>query len=1086
MLLKRILPLIIILLATPFVLLAQVTTSTMSGVVKTSAKDPLVGATVTATHEPTGSVYRVQTRSGGRFDIPNMNTGGPYKIVVSFVGFTDGTRDEVYLSLGESSRQDFVLSDKSSQLTEVLVTSRRGISTGKGGTTTNIGRDKMANLPSVGRNLQDYLRFTPQAKITGDGGVAIAGQNNRYNAFYIDGAVNNDVFGLSASGTNGGQASIAPISIDAIDQFQVVISPFDASIGNFTGGGINAITRSGTNKLDGSIYYFFRNENLAGKTPGNLLKEQRIKLSSFENRTVGFRIGGPIVKNKIFFFVNAELQRDKRPQPFNISGYNGNSNRDSINKLVNFVKTRFNYDPGGFDDNPETIDADRISIKLDFALSNRHKLTISERYTRGERLNTSASSSNNVNFFNNGVTFPSVTHSASLELKSTFNRAASNRFLFTYTTVNDDRGAIGSPFPRVIIQDGAGTMTLGTENFSAANLLKQKNYTFLNVFKFNVDKSTISIGTDNELTDAYNVFIRDNFGTYTYSNLNDFLQGYRPRRYQRSYSVLDNTTGDNTAAAASFKTLRLGFFVNDEIKVNDKLTINLGVRADNTNFLTKPREDKFFNDTARAVISQFYDLQGARSGQISNPKWSISPRIGFTYKLDEENMVIRGGIGMFTGRIPLAWPGGVYNNNGVSVGGIDQNPPPNATQFRPDPNNQYVAADFGSTIRLPGGQIDLIAKKFKMPKLIRASIAFDKRFGDGWLGTFEATFSKNMNEIYYTNVNIIPPSLKSVGPDIRNVYAPTGSPARIPLRPDGSNPYAGNVFLLSNAPDRRGFAYNFTFTIDKAYRNGFAFNANYTYGNSVVVNEGTSSQNNSQWRFMETVNGRNFINRSISDFDLGHRVNAFVSKKFEYANRHLATTISFVYNGQSGNPFSYVYRNSLVNDNGTAETNDLIYVPTKAELAAMTFESLTLNGVTYTPQQQKDQFDAFIDKDKYLRKRRGQHAERNGGRLPFTHLLDLKIQQDVNIRIAGHKYQFQITYDIFNFSNMISKNWGRQYFLSNDNYLLVDFTGYVSNTNLTPKYRFRPLNGSPWGVSSSTAPGNSARWVSQLGIRFNF
>jgi Carboxypeptidase regulatory-like domain/TonB-dependent Receptor Plug Domain len=283
MLLKKILPVFIAIMAFLSAANAQVTTSGLSGNVKDAKGGALSAATITATHTPTGTVYSTSTRKGGIFNIYNMNPGGPYTITVSYVGFKPIVREGLFLSLGETLNENFDMVETASDLKEVVVTSVRASASGKGGTETNIGRDKMANLPTVGRNISDYLRFVPQAKVTGDGGISLAGQNNRYNSFYIDGAVNNDVFGLSASGTNGGQAGISPVSIDAIDQFQVVLSPFDASLGNFTGGGINAITRSGTNIISGSVYHFFRNQNLSGETPG-VSKALATKLSNFSNR----------------------------------------------------------------------------------------------------------------------------------------------------------------------------------------------------------------------------------------------------------------------------------------------------------------------------------------------------------------------------------------------------------------------------------------------------------------------------------------------------------------------------------------------------------------------------------------------------------------------------------------------------------------------------------------------------------------------------------------------------------------------------------------------------------------------------------
>lgn len=1080
--LKRIILSTLYLLVAHFMLTAQVTTSNMSGVVKSSTGEGLAGASVSVVHQPTGSVYNTITRSGGRYDIANMQPGGPYRITISYVGFENAIAENVFLGLGETKQHDVILTNKATELTGVVLSgTRRPVVESKGGAETTVGRDKMANLPTVGRNVADYLRFVPQAKITSDGGVSLAGQNNRYNSFYIDGAVNNDVFGLAASGTNGGQAGIAPISIDAIDQFQVILSPYDASLGNFTGGGINATTKSGTNVYSGSIYHFFRNENLSGKTPG-VLKEEREKLAEFSNKTTGFRIGGPIIRNKLFFFLNGEIQRDERPQPFEISTYGGTSSQADIDNLANFLKTTYGYDPGGYIDNAEIVEANRIAAKIDWNINPSHKLSASYRYNDGFRNNTSRSSTSTINFYNNGYEFPSTTHSGSLELNSRFKRNSNNRLLLTMTNVTDDRGAIGDPFPRVSITDGPGRLVFGTEEFSTGNYLEQNNYALFDVFKFYRNNHSFYIGTDNELSQSTNIFIRQNYGSYVFSNLDAFLNGNNASTYNRSYSLLDpGKAGDESLnAAAKFNTLRLGFFIGDDIKVNDKFTVSLGLRLDNTKFLTTPKTDNFFNDTALAKISQYYDMKGARSGQISDPKWSLNPRVGFSYRFPEENITLRGGAGFFTGRVPLVWPGGVYNNNGISIAGIQAS----NVAFDPDPFGQYTASDFGINVPIPSGQVDLIAKDFRMNKVFRTSLAVDKNLGNGWKFTLEGIYTKNINEIDYKKVSILPPTKMSVGPDVRNVYDLSGSfPTRIPLRDNGTSPYTG-IYLLSNNEGKKGFSYSFTASIDKAWSRGFAFNANYSYGSSVVLNEGTSSQNNSQWRYMETVNGRNFITLSNSDFDPGHRFNAYIAKKISYLGDRMATTISLVYNGQSGNRISYVLNRGMVRDEDNNETNDLIYVPTEAEISSMIFLTNTVNGVTYSAADQRTLYNEFIENDPYLSKRRGDYAERNGARLPFSNIVDLKIQQDFNIKISGKTYQLQLSYDVFNFTNMLNKDWGRTYFATNDQVILIDMASYVSASNLTPQYRFTPQVGRRYNISDGVF--NSSRWSSQIGIRLTF
>jgi hypothetical protein len=1090
MLSKKLLHFAVAMLLLPVLTFAQNTTGSISGSVKADNGEILVGATITVLHVPTGTVYNAQSRKSGLFDVSNVQPGGPYAVTVSYVNYQSEKKENIYVALGDVVRVDVILSSKIDKLKDVTVTTtKRGSDLSvRGGTQTIIGRDKLDNLPTVGRNVQDFLRFSPTAKFVGGNGdlagVSIAGQNNRFNSLYIDGAVNNDQFGLSASGTNGGQTGVGPISIDAVDQFQVMVSPFDASIGNFTGGGINATTKGGTNNVTGTVYSFMQNQNLSGKTPTGA-KDKAVKLNPFKAQTIGGSVGGAIVKNKLFYFVNFESIENERPQPFEISGYKGASGKADIDKLVSFVKTKYGYNTGGYQDNAASTSAKRIATKIDWNVNKMNKFSLSYRYNETNSYATSASSSSRVNFYNNGVLYPNKTNSLSAELKSAFKSGASNKFLFTYTDVMDDRSQIGDPFPRVTINDGSGQMIFGSEEFSTSNLLKQRNVNFLDYFKFNVNKHAFTVGVDYELSKSYNVFIRQNFGSYQYATLADFLAEAAPTRYDRSFSLLDQTTGDNTRAAAKFYTGRGSAFINDEFRYSDNLTFNYGVRADYTKFLSTPLADEYFNFN----MPKNWDLQGAKSGVMPDPKISFSPRVGFTYKMPEENITVRGGFGMFTGRVPLVWPGGVYNNNGQSIGGISITTAADIAKygikFRPNPYGQYTAADLGLSTAAAKGQLDLIANDFKLPKLFRASLAIDKKLKDNWSVTVEGSISKNINEVYYTRVDIKPPVGQLTGPDNRYIYdlKRVVFPAYQGL-PAGSNPYTG-IFVIHNQPyyGRSGFAYNFTASIDKSWTDGFSFNAFYTYGASFVTNEPTSSQNNSQWRYMETVNGRNDVRRSRSDFDLGHRVSAFLAKKFTYAKGALASTFSLVYNGQSGNPFSYVYATGPVRDQGTGETNDLIFIPTADQIKAMTF--VTNSSYPLTAAQQGQALEDYIAQDNYLSKNRGKYAERNGGRLPFTNIIDVKFVQDFNVKLNNKKYQFQLTYDIFNFTNMLNRNWGRTYFMSNDQFAIIKYQGATGST--TPSYSFSPIaNNTPWGISSSTTPSYSARWVSQVGLRFKF
>jgi Carboxypeptidase regulatory-like domain len=1103
---KKILSFFIAFTAMAMIAKAQITTSGLAGTVKNNKNQALVGATITATHVPTGTVYKVQSRTNGRFDITNMNSGGPYKIEVTYVNHEMESKEDVFLDLGDIYRTDFALNAKSTSLSEVTVTAKsRNDVNAKGGTSVSIGREKLDNTTAVGRNIADYVKVIPFAKTLNgnEGAVTIAGQNNRYNSFYIDGAINNDVFGLANSGTNGGQTGAAPISIDAIDQFQVMISPYDASVGNFTGGGINAITKGGTNNIEGSVYYFMRNEKLAGKNPLQR-KDTAQRFPGFNNKTYGFRVGGPIIKNKLFFFVSAEQQRDETPQIFDFATYRGNTNTVAgVEALKSFVKSTYGYEMGDWQATTRKLDVDRVTAKFDWNINSKHRLTLSGRYNRAIANNPSLSSSTTINFSNGGVYFPNRTSSGSVELKSVLSKSISNKLLATYSDVLDDRSIVGDPFPRVTLNDGSGSFVFGGDNSSTQNLLTQKNLSIVDNVRWNIKNHSVTAGVDFEKFSVYNVFIQNTYGNYNYGSTTTggittsgvqkfFANNVNATSYTLGFPNTDKFLNDGTGAGAKFDAVKLAFFLNDEIKIGSNLTVNIGVRADKWSFPTIPYTDKFTNDSALVQYAKYYDLKGARSGQKPTFPIALSPRLGFTYKIADEGVTIRGGIGMFTGRMPLVWPGGTYNNNGYYVGGYSANATAlNTIRFRWNPSD-VVGSTWQPTQVGQGftkGPLNLIAKDFRMPKILRTSLGFDKNFGSGWTGTFEVLGTKNINEVHYTNLNVLPAIGVSIGPGSRTVYGVNGSAAAsVPITNNGTgtNPY-DNAILVSNNPGKKGFAYNFNIGIEKRTRNGFNFSGSYSYGNSQVVNEGTSSVNLSQWRFIESVNGRNSLTRSASDFDQAHRVLGTISKKFKYFGGKMATTISLTYIGQSGSPLSYVYANgSMTRDDGTAGGNDLIYIPTASELQAQTFLTNTTGGVTYTAQQQKDALEAYISKDKYLSKNRGKFADRNGARLPFSNNLDLKLTQDFSLKLGKKTYQLQLTWDVYNFTNMIDRTAGKQYFAANDQFGLVQFAGYVAANNLTPQYRFTPTITNPYNFNNSATPGYANRWISQIGLRFNF
>lgn len=528
-------------------------------------------------------------------------------------------------------------------------------------------------------------------------------------------------------------------------------------------------------------------------------------------------------------------------------------------------------------------------------------------------------------------------------------------------------------------------------------------------------------------------------------------------------------------------------FLGDELKVNQSLTFNFGFRLDYSKYLKNPISDPFATDTVVPVVSKYYDLKGAYPGQIAKIPIAVSPRLGFTYKLPSAGIVLRGGVGLFTGRIPQVWPGGIYNNNGISVGGYTISSTSNSTLWKADKVRfstvPYTPTQVGFNTNDAKGQLNLIADKFKVPKVLRTSMAVDKFFGNGWSTTFEALFTKNVNDIQYQNVNLLPPTLIASGPDGRNVYGTVSSAnGSIGFR-NGTvkNPYTG-IYVISNADKNKGFSYNLTFSVNKTTRTGFNFFASYNLGESYVLNDAQSSTNNSQWSTQESVNGRNFLLRSASDNSVGHRVFSFASKKFTYAGGKLATTIGFTYNGQSGQPYSYVYSGQAVRDGSSGF--DLLYVPTADELAKMVF--ITTKSAPATPDEQRAGFEQYIQNDRYLKTRRGQYAERNAARLQFTNIVDARIAQDFVLKAGKNQYAFQIVYSMFNFTNFLNRDWGHQYYISGDNVSPVGITYGSVGGVLVPNYTFNLTTQKPGAINTTSTPAYASRWTSQLELRFRF
>jgi hypothetical protein len=974
------------------------------------------------------------------------------------------------------------MSPSMQNLNEVIVSAGKNniINSERTGAAINVSNEVVASVPTISRGLKDFTKISPLANVSGSG-TSFAGSNNRYNQFAIDGLVNNDVFGLAASGTNGGQTGIEPISLDAIEEFQINIAPYDVRQGGFTGGGINAVTKSGTNKFTGSLYFYGNNQKLVGKNEP--IADTNKPVADYKDYQTGFTLGGPIIKNKLFFFVNGEITRQIYPLG-NIPGTSSSSiTVDEVNRVLAVLgNIAPDYDPGAWENISDETNSNKLLVKLNWNISNKHKLVFRHSYTFGENIDNSRSSTA-LRFYNNGQYFPSTTNSTGLELNSILNGNMSNRLMLGYTRVRDDRDPLGDPFPQVTVWNGGQSITFGSEYSSVANQLDQDIYSLTNDLTLFKGKHTITVGTHNEIYSFYNLFVQNIFGNYSYgpkttapakTGLENFetvgtIPETAPSYYAISYSFDATDNPMQTKGAADWWAMQLGLYAQDEYQLMPDLQVTGGLRIDLPVFPMAPESNPQFNTT--------YYFDNVATGELPKSRIMWSPRIGFNWDvLGNKTLQVRGGTGLFTGRVPFVWISNQFSNNGqlngtYSVGSSTSSGTPISNPagltFTANPFAQKLATDLGKT---PGrGAINVVDPGLKFPQVFRTNLAVDYKLPLDIVATVEGIFSKTYNNVNFVNLNRdVNPNFTFDGVDQRPRYTGTWNSAQ------RINSAYDEIIKFENTNE--GYSYNIVVMLQKQFEKGFNAQASYTYGTSWDLNSGTSSVAYSNWRYVNNVNGLNDLELTRSNFDLGHRVTGLVSYKIEYANKMLSTLVSLYYNGQSGQPVSWIYNGDMNNDGAS---NDLIWIP--AEQSEINL--IDISGGKTAAEQWAD-LDAFIEGDKYLSAHRGEYAERNAARLSFSHQFDFRILQDIKVDIAGTGNKLQLSLDILNVGNLINRKWGENRYLSNQQFSLITFKGLASSTSSTPTFNYAPTgmtNGEAYSVADI-----SSRWRMQIGLRYVF
>lgn len=1074
----------------PVSLQAQaVTTSSITGRVVDQNGRPVASVQIQVENQATGVQRATLTRGDGQYLVPGLRPGGPYTVTATSVGYAESVTEGIQLPLGQTRRVDVRLTEQAVEI-EGLEVAVAGAAARNTGVQTVVSEQELERSPSINREIVDIARLTPSAFVSNEdddgAAISIAGQNAEYNALYIDGVVNNDVFGLSAQGTNGGQTGAPPISFDAIEQLQVAVSPYDVTQSGFTGGAINAITRSGTNTFEGSAYYQLRNESLAGES---VWLQEPSPLPEFSTERYGFRLGGPIVEDKAFFFVNAEIFRSETPAPFDLGSYEGESGLDTFQEIRSVLQNEVGYDPGDFGDKVSSLDDDKIFAKIDWNITDEHRLTLRHSYSQSDNVDAFASRGFDINYANNSEVFPNETNSSALELNSSFGDRFSNQFLAGLTFVRDDRDFAGDPFPAVTIADGDADINLGSEPFSTANILNQDILSITNNFKIFAGDHTITIGTHNEFYDIGNLFLRQNFGDYEYGSVDAFLQSVRaasdpsidpvaPREFARGFSLVDGIAGDESNAIGAFDAYQLGFYVQDEWQPNNRLRLTAGLRVDIPKLTTEPRSAPDANSTTLPQLAELYDLKGARAGATPDAALYLAPRVGVNYDLAEDGSTrLRGGVGVFTGRVPFVYPGAMYLNNGVTAGFVTESELPDGSPvpFIPNPDNQLTADDFGQSV-VPSGELDIFAADFRYPRVFRASAGIDHLLPGGYLLTLEGQYTKTMDNISVRNVNLRPQNDNLDGPDNRPVYN-YGLNRFGGLEHEYIDPRYGAVLLVENTSD--GYTWDATAQLSKSWDNGLSASVSYSHGDAFSTNDATSDQIWSVWRFNENVNGLNDLDQARSQFSLGNRILARLSYRKEFFG-NLATTVQAIYSGEDGRTFSWIiggFTNDLTGEpSGSAP---LAYIPDSA------------SELLWDDPADAAAFDAFVDSNEYLSSRRGQYTERNAERAPMEHIVDLRLAQEVFADVGGRRNTVELTLDIFNLTNLLNDDWGRRYNVGFNTLSLMRFEGFrdAEAGDLTPVYSFdfdEDNLDEFWDDQVLDFGNYGSRWLMQFGVRYTF
>ena len=1016
---------------------AQVTTSALGGRIVDANGEPVIGAAVVAVHEPSGTVYGVVTNNDGRYAINGMRSGGPYKVEFSCLGYQPVTYTGVTLQLAETSALNGQLNEDSEMLGEAMViaASASKFSAEKTGAATNISSSQITSLPTVTRSITDVTRLSPY----GGNGMSFAGADGRTANFTVDGANFNNNFGLSSNLPGGG----SPISIDAIEEMQVVISPYDVRQTNFIGGGVNAITKSGTNQFKGTAYIYHQNQDLHGDTvDGVQIDGARAKDM---NTTYGFTLGGPIIKNKLFFFVNAELT--KKPSIVNRWRASEDGVADSDNyisrttiadmqRVSDYVEKTYGYDTGSFTNFPADESNRKLLARLDWNINDNHKLALRYNYTLnrywsapnktsmdgGSRMASSRMSKNSMSYANSMYSQDNLVNSLSLDLNSRFSDNLSNQLLITYSQLNDVRGSESELFPFIdIMKDGDNYLSLGYELFTLNNGVHNTVATFKDDLTYYTGNHKVVVGVSAEYQMADNVYMRNGTGYYRYKSVDDFINGAAPEVVCLTYGY-----NGEEQPAARVRFYKAGLYAQDDWNVSESFKLNFGLRFDGL----------FFNNadvvTNNAILALDYYDENGNLRKIDTGKWpsasiTVSPRVGFNWNVfDDNSLKVRGGTGLFSGRIPLVFFTNMPTNSGsvqyqAKIGPAGDSVDMNnfAGGLVTDANGKATIAALRDKLVSLGypysyspedgvlpSSIAAVDPDFKMPQVWKTSLAFDYNIPTSFpfSVTAEGIFNKTVNAVCASDWSLLPPEgfAKFNGVDNRPIFPTNYRQGR-------------KAIVLENTS--KGYGWSGNFTVKMQPIEGLSLMAAYTHTVSKEVTGMPGSDAESAMYYVPTVSGINRTGLHNSQYVTPDRFVASATHSDKSGNH-----FSFIYEAWRG---GYNYSYMLTNDmNGDTYQYDAIYIPTDAQVENREFRFVSEDDAT--------RFMDFVHADKYLSKNQGKYAEAYSVYSPWTHRVDFSYKHDFKVNVGKTTNTLQLSLDVKNILNMFNSSWGVSKYINPD------------------------------------------------------